>query len=165
MDAGLRDLPQIARGVNKRAETEEYGRGEDEEGGRPEKRGIFGGERSRGSERRGGEEASEVPEKAEEFRRPTLVGGSGPIKVAGGSGTISFSGTSDDADDRVPAKRTIGGGDRSEDDRSEEDEIEGLFNKDSIVGVAETPVLARPIGDQGTRKGSLADRPEPMAEH
>jgi hypothetical protein len=108
MDAGLRDLTQIARGVTKKAENEEGDRGVHEEGGGREKRAIFGGEESLGGERRGRAEASGVPEKAGECGRTTLVGGSGPIKVAGGSGTISFSVTSGDTDDRVPVKRTIG---------------------------------------------------------
>jgi hypothetical protein len=190
MDARLRDLTQLARGVTKGADSLNYGGGTCEVGGEREKRAIFGEERSRGGERRGGEAASETPEKPEEFGPTNLAGGSGPTKVTGGSGSIRFSGVSDaGADDRVPAKRTIGAkGDRrmeaqnsaeiergrierkggesnSEDDRSDEEEDEALFNKVSIVGVAGTPVLVRPEGDRGTRKGSPADRPEPRAEH
>jgi hypothetical protein len=110
MDAGLRDLTQIARGVTKEADSSNCRGRTHEEGGEWKKRAIFGGEESRGGERRGGEGASETPEKAEELGLTNLAGGSGPTKVAGGSGTFSFSRVSDDADDRVPAKRTIGGG-------------------------------------------------------
>jgi hypothetical protein len=65
-------------------------------------------------------------------------------------------------------RRTEGEKEDDREKRREEEDDTGerkRVSKSSIVGVAGTPVLVRPEGDHGTRKGSPVSRPEPRAEH